>query len=45
MTNTQLTCAEAGKKGGTKTAAIHGKQFYIEIGRKGGKVKKKKAEA
>ena len=43
MTNTQLTCAEAGRKGGKKTMELHGNEFYAQIGRKGGKVKKKKA--
>ena len=31
-----MTVAEAGVKGGRKTAATHGHEFYQEIGRKGG---------
>ncbi len=31
-----MTVAEAGRKGGTKTAKTHGHEFYEEIGRKGG---------
>ncbi len=29
--------AEAGRKGGEKTASTHGKEFYEEIGSEGGK--------
>lgn len=32
----KMTVAEAGRKGGEKTAATHGRGFYKEIGRKGG---------
>jgi len=31
-----LTVQEAGRKGGMRTAKTHGKEFYEEIGRKGG---------
>lgn len=31
-----MTVAEAGRKGGEKTARTHGKEFYQEIGHKGG---------
>ena len=31
-----MTVQEAGRKGGTKTAQTHGKDFYEEIGHKGG---------
>lgn len=31
-----MTVQEAGRKGGSKTAATHGREFYEEIGRKGG---------
>ena len=31
-----MTVAEAGKKGGETTAATHGREFYQEIGHKGG---------
>jgi general stress protein YciG len=34
----QMTVAEAGRKGGLRTAETHGGQFYSEIGRKGGKI-------
>lgn len=30
--------ALAGKKGGKTTSSIYGKSFYVEMGRKGGKV-------
>ncbi|MGB5099905.1 MAG: Em GEA1 (EM1) [Methanothrix sp.] len=46
-----MTVQEAGRKGGMKTAQTHGKDFYEEIGHKGGqKVKElieegKKAKA
>ena len=29
-----MTVAEAGRKGGEKTASTHGREFYEEIGRK-----------
>ena len=31
-----MTVQEAGRKGGMKTAQTHGKEFYTEIGHKGG---------
>lgn len=31
-----MTVAEAGRKGGEKTASTHGREFYEEIGHKGG---------
>jgi uncharacterized protein len=31
-----MTVQEAGRKGGLKTAETHGKEFYEEIGHKGG---------
>ena len=31
-----MTVAEAGRKGGKKTADTHGHEFYKEIGHKGG---------
>ncbi len=34
----KMTVAEAGRKGGLKTSATHGEEFYSEIGRKGGKI-------
>ena len=34
----KMTVAEAGRKGGLRTAETHGEEFYSEIGRKGGKV-------
>jgi general stress protein YciG len=34
----KMTVAEAGRKGGLKTAKTHGEEFYSEIGRKGGKI-------
>lgn len=33
-----MTVAEAGKKGGEKTAETHGHEFYQEIGHKGGEI-------
>lgn len=33
-----MTVAEAGKKGGERTARTHGHEFYREIGHKGGKI-------
>jgi general stress protein YciG len=35
-TKGKMTVAEAGSKGGTKTAQTHGHEFYEYIGRKGG---------
>jgi general stress protein YciG len=32
----KMTVAEAGRRGGIKTASTHGRRFYQEIGRKGG---------
>lgn len=32
----QMTVSEAGRRGGKKTAASHGHEFYEEIGHKGG---------
>jgi uncharacterized protein len=34
----KMTVAEAGRKGGLRTSATHGDEFYSEIGRKGGRV-------
>lgn len=34
----EMTVAEAGHKGGEKTAETHGHEFYQEIGHKGGEV-------
>ncbi len=31
-----ISCREAGRRGGTRTAATHGPDFYQKIGRKGG---------
>jgi uncharacterized protein len=33
-----MTVAEAGKKGGEKTAETHSHEFYQEIGHKGGEI-------
>ena len=33
----KMTVAEAGRKGGEKTAQTHGREFYQEIGHKRGK--------
>jgi general stress protein YciG len=32
----KMTVEEAGRRGGLKTSATHGEEFYSEIGRKGG---------
>jgi general stress protein YciG len=37
-----MTVAEAGRKGGLRTAETHGEEFYSEIGRKGGKIGRSK---
>jgi general stress protein YciG len=34
----KMSVEEAGRRGGQKTAATHGEEFYSEIGRKGGKI-------
>ncbi len=34
----EMTVAEAGHKGGEKTAETHGHEFYKEIGHKGGEI-------
>ena len=34
----KMTVEEAGRRGGLKTSATHGEEFYSEIGRKGGKI-------
>jgi general stress protein YciG len=34
----KMTVAEAGRKGGLRTAETHGGEFYSEIGQKGGKI-------
>ncbi|MFA7253605.1 MAG: KGG domain-containing protein [Patescibacteria group bacterium] len=31
-----MTVQEAGRKGGTRTSQTHGREFYQEIGHKGG---------
>lgn len=36
MAKKPIAVSEAGKEGGSKTAATHGREFYKEIGRKGG---------
>ena len=33
----EMTVAEAGKKGGDRVKAKYGKEFYTEIGHKGGR--------
>ena len=33
----KMTVEEAGRKGGEATSETHGKEFYSEIGEKGGK--------
>jgi uncharacterized protein len=33
-----MTVEEAGRRGGLRTSATHGEEFYSEIGRKGGKM-------
>jgi uncharacterized protein len=35
-TRGKMTVEEAGRKGGEKTAETHGREFYSEIGSKGG---------
>ena len=34
----KMTVAEAGRRGGLRTSATHGEEFYSEIGRKRGRV-------
>jgi uncharacterized protein len=34
----KMTVQEAGRRGGLKTSATHGEEFYSEIGRRGGKI-------
>jgi general stress protein YciG len=34
----KMSVEEAGRRGGLRTAATHGEEFYSEIGRKGGKI-------
>jgi hypothetical protein len=38
----QMTVFEAGKLGGEKTAATHGRDFYERIGREGGRAGSKR---
>ncbi len=40
-----MTVQEAGRRGGTKTAQTHGRDFYEEIGHKGGQRVKELIEA
>jgi general stress protein YciG len=40
-----MTVAEAGSKGGKKTSETHGREFYEEIGHKGGSKVKELIEA
>jgi uncharacterized protein len=40
----KMTVAEAGSKGGEKTAETHGPEFYSEIGSKGGSQRAKQHE-
>ncbi len=35
-TKGSMTVADAGRRGGEKTAETHGREFYEEIGHKGG---------
>jgi general stress protein YciG len=37
-TKGKMTVAEAGRRGGRRTAETHGEEFYSAIGRKGGSV-------
>jgi general stress protein YciG len=34
----KMTVEEAGRKGGQATAETHGREFYSEIGKKGGEI-------
>jgi general stress protein YciG len=34
----KMTVEEAGRRGGLRTSATHGEEFYSAIGRKGGKI-------
>lgn len=36
MEKGQMTCQEAGRKGGNQTKRTHGHDFYVQIGHKGG---------
>jgi hypothetical protein len=36
-----ITVAEAGRRGGERTAETHNREFYEQIGRKGGLKKKR----
>ena len=38
----EVTCSQAGKRGGARTKAKHGPEFYRAIGSKGGKATYKK---
>ncbi len=40
-----MTVAEAGRRGGERTAETHGREFYEEIGHKGGQRVKELIEA
>ncbi len=40
----KMTVAEAGRRGGKRTAATHGEEFYSEIGSKGGSRRAKQHE-
>ena len=40
----KMTVAEAGRKGGERTAETHGPEFYSEIGSKGGSQRAKQHE-
>ncbi len=39
-----MSVREAGRRGGKQTATTHGRQFYQEIGRKGGEAVSKDRE-
>lgn len=38
LNNGNMTVQEAGRKGGTRTSQTHGREFYQEIGHKGGQI-------
>ncbi len=40
----KMTVEEAGRRGGEKTSATHGPEFYCEIGSKGGSERAKQHE-